>query len=40
MLGDADPQAVEVGLWCVQRADANDVVVDELETYGMAWLLE
>ena len=39
MLGDADPQAVEVGLWCVQRADANDVKVEDLETYGMAWLL-
>ena len=39
MLGDADPQAVEVGLWCVQCADANDVEVDDLETRGMAWLL-
>ena len=39
MLGDADPAAVEVGLWCVQRADANDVEVADLETYGMAWLL-
>ena len=39
MLGDADPQAVEVGLWCVQRADANAVKVEDLETYRMAWLL-
>ena len=32
MLGDADPQAVEVSLWCVQRADVFDVVVEDLET--------
>ena len=39
MLGDADPCAVEVGLWMVKRADANDIEVEDLEIYGMVWIL-